>query len=119
MILTVRFKGDFKMARVKKVTQRSFSCTDEQMDHLKTFASMYGLTVSQMIQKFAEYLWSGKNPSSHCNQIAKLFDLKEVSEEVANKVTRAQFNREKGALQTKKLRNEVPGQTDLFDDKEP
>lgn len=106
------------MPRVKKVTQRSFSCTDDQMDHLKTFASMYGLTVSQVIQKFADYLWSGKNPSSHCNQMAKLFDLQEVSEEVADKVTRAQLNREKGALQTKKMRNEVPGQTDLFDDKE-
>lgn len=106
------------MARIKKVTQRSFSCSDEQMDHLKTFASMYGLTVSQVIQKFAEYLWSGKNPSSHCNQIAKLFELQEVSEEVAEKVTRAQFNREKGASKTKRLRNEVPGQTELFEDKE-
>lgn len=106
------------MARVKKVTQRSFSCTDEQMDHLKTFSSMYGMTVSQVIQKFADYLWSGRDPSSHCNQIAKLLELTQVSDEVADKVTRAQLNREKGALQTKKLRNEVPGQTDLFDDKE-
>lgn len=106
------------MSRIKKVTQRSFSCTDEQMEHFKTFASMYGLTVSQVIQKFADYLWNGKKNSSHCNQIAKLFELKEVSQEVADKVTRAQLNREKGALQTKKLRNEVPGQTDLFDDKE-
>ena len=102
------------MPRIKKVTQRSFSCTDEQMEHLKTFASMYGLTVSQVIQKLADYLWNGKN----CNQIAKLFELQEVSKEVADKVTRAQLNREKGALQTKKLRNEVPGQTNLFDDKE-
>ena len=116
MILTVRFKGDFEMARVKKVTQRSFSCTDEQMDHLKSFALMYGLTVSQVIQKFADYLWSGKSASSHCNQIAKLFDLKEVSEDESEKKMYAQFNREKGAMKTKALRNEVPGQTDLFDD---
>lgn len=106
------------MSRIKKVTQRSFSCTDEQMEHLKTFASMYGLTVSQVIQKLADYLWNGKKTSSHCNQIAKLFELQEVSQEVADKVTRAQLNREIGALQTKKLRNEVPGQTNLFDDKE-
>ena len=106
------------MSRIKKVTQRSFSCTDEQMEHLKTFASMYGLTVSQVIQKLADYLWNGKKTSSHCNQIAKLFELQEVSQEVADKVTRAQLNREKGALQTKKLRNEVPGHTNLFDDKE-
>ena len=106
------------MPRVKKVTQRSFSCTDEQMDHLRSFASMYGLTASQMIQKFADYLWSGRSPSVHCNQIAKLFDLKEVSEEEQDKRYYAQFNRMKGALQTKKLRNEVPGQTDLFEDKE-
>lgn len=104
------------MPRIKKVTQRSFSCTDEQMDHLKSFALMYGLTVSQVIQKFADYLWSGKNASSHCNQMAKLFDLKEVSEDESEKKMYAQFNREKGALKTKALRNEVPGQTELFDD---
>lgn len=106
------------MARIKKVTQRSFSCSDEQMDHLKTFASMYGLTVSQVIQKFADFLWSGRDPSSHCNQIAKLLELKAVSTEVADKMTRAQLKRELGALKTKKLRNEVPGQTDIFDDTE-
>lgn len=106
------------MPRIKKVTQRSFSCTDEQMEHLKTFASMYGLTVSQVIQKFADYLWNGKNPSSHCNQIAKLLELQEVSEDESQKKMYAQLNREKGALKTKALRNEVPGQTDLFDDKE-
>lgn len=96
------------MARLKKVTQRSFSCTDEQMDHLKTFASLYGLTVSQVIQKFADYLWSGKNPSSHCNQMAKLFELQKVSEDESQKKMYAQLNREKGALKTKALRNEVP-----------
>lgn len=104
------------MPRIKKVTQRSFSCTDVQMGHLKTFASLYGLTVSQVIQKFADFLWSGRDPSSHFNQIAKLLDLKAVSTEVSDKKTRAQLQREMGALKTKKLRNEVPGQTDIFDD---
>lgn len=118
MILIVRFKGVFKMPRIKRVKQRSFSCSDEQMSHMESFAHTYGLTVSQLIQTFADYLWSGKNPSSHCNQIAKLFELKEVSEDEQDKRYYASFNRMKGALQTKKLRNEVPGQTDLFDDKE-
>lgn len=105
------------MARAKKVTQRSFSCTDDQLSHLQTFGLRYGLTVSQVIQKFADYLWSGRSPESHSNQIAKLLELKAVSDEEYDAKTKALLNRAKGAYKTKKLRL-YPGQTDLFEDKE-
>lgn len=90
-----------------KDTQMKVYVTDNQYQWFGAFCDAHGVTKSQLLQIFADKCFI-----PDCKKlIERALGLKEVSDTVRDKQLR-QRERRSGM----KLEDEVPGQTDLFDE---
>ena len=94
---------------IEKQNAHKFYSTDFQYERMANFASDCGITVSQFLQKVADALKDEKDKA----RLMKLLKLTEADSSIQKKLRDQRAGRT-GLL----LKDEVPGQTDLFDDKE-
>ena len=95
---------------IEKQTGHRFYSTDFQYERMANFASDCGITVSQLLQKVADALKDEKDKA----RLMKLLKLTEADSTTQKKL------RDQRAGRTGLLNHndDLPGQTDLFDDKE-
>ena len=95
---------------IEKQNGHRFYSTDFQYERMANFASDCGITVSQFLQKVAEALKDEKDKA----RLMKLLKLTEADSAVQKKL------RDQRAGRTGLLihDDDLPGQTDLFEDKE-
>lgn len=99
-----------KKADIEKQNAHKFYSTDFQYERMANFASDCGITVSQLFQKVADSLKDEKDKS----RLMKLLKL-EIADSTIQKKLRDQRAGRTGLLNHD---DDLPGQTDLFDDKE-
>ena len=92
---------------IEKQTGHRFYSTDFQYERMANFASDCGITVSQFLQKVADSLKEEKDKA----RLMKLLKLTEADSSIQKK-----FRDQRAGRTGLLIKDEVPGQTDLFDE---